>query len=68
VLVEIKAIGICHTGEFTMSVADLEGLFPAILGHEGATFVVGKVSPCSRRAITPSRSTRPNASSAGREK
>ncbi len=36
VLVEIKATGICHTDEFTLSGADPEGLFPAILGHEGA--------------------------------
>jgi len=35
VLVEIKATGICHTDEFTLSGADPEGLFPAILGHEG---------------------------------
>src|ERR1035437_8132314 len=36
VLVEIKASGVCHTDEFTRSGADPEGLFPAILGHEGA--------------------------------
>jgi S-(hydroxymethyl)glutathione dehydrogenase / alcohol dehydrogenase len=40
VLVEIKATGICHTDEFTRSGADPEGLFPAILGHEGAGIVV----------------------------
>src|SRR5215471_1244368 len=40
VLVEIKATGICHTDEFTLSDADPEGLFPAILGHEGAGVVV----------------------------
>ena len=39
-LVEIKATGICHTDEFTLSGADPEGLFPAILGHEGAGIVV----------------------------
>src|SRR3978361_1554615 len=39
-LVEIKATGICHTDEFTLSGADPEGLFPAILGHEGAGVVV----------------------------
>ena len=39
-LVEIKATGICHTDEFTRSGADPEGLFPAILGHEGAGVVV----------------------------
>jgi S-(hydroxymethyl)glutathione dehydrogenase/alcohol dehydrogenase len=40
VLVEIKATGICHTDEFTRSGADPEGLFPAILGHEGAGVVI----------------------------
>lgn len=40
VLVEIKATGICHTDEFTKSGADPEGIFPAILGHEGAGVVV----------------------------
>ena len=40
VLVEIKANGICHTDEFTRSGADPEGLFPSILGHEGAGVVV----------------------------
>ncbi|MCO5081268.1 MAG: S-(hydroxymethyl)glutathione dehydrogenase/class III alcohol dehydrogenase [Rhizobiaceae bacterium] len=40
VLVEIKATGICHTDEFTLSGADPEGIFPAILGHEGAGVVV----------------------------
>ena len=39
-VVEIKATGICHTDEFTRSGADPEGLFPAILGHEGAGVVV----------------------------
>lgn len=40
VLVEIKATGICHTDAYTLSGADPEGLFPAILGHEGAGVVV----------------------------
>ena len=40
VLIEVKATGICHTDEFTRSGADPEGLFPAILGHEGAGVVV----------------------------
>ena len=40
VLVEIKATGICHTDEFTLSGADPEGLVPAILGHEGAGVVM----------------------------
>ena len=42
VLVEIKATGICHTDEFTLSGGDPEGIFPAILGHEGAGIVVLK--------------------------
>jgi S-(hydroxymethyl)glutathione dehydrogenase / alcohol dehydrogenase len=40
VLVEIKATGICHTDEYTLSGQDSEGLFPSILGHEGAGIVV----------------------------
>ncbi|HKF09303.1 MAG TPA: S-(hydroxymethyl)glutathione dehydrogenase/class III alcohol dehydrogenase [Xanthobacteraceae bacterium] len=40
VLIEVKATGICHTDDFTLSGADPEGLFPAILGHEGAGIVV----------------------------
>jgi S-(hydroxymethyl)glutathione dehydrogenase/alcohol dehydrogenase len=40
VLIEVKATGICHTDAFTLSGADPEGLFPAILGHEGAGIVV----------------------------
>jgi S-(hydroxymethyl)glutathione dehydrogenase/alcohol dehydrogenase len=40
VLVEIKATGICHTDEFTRSGGDPEGIFPAILGHEGAGVVL----------------------------
>jgi len=40
VLVEIKATGLCHTDEFTRSGDDPEGIFPAILGHEGAGVVV----------------------------
>ncbi|HVL34454.1 MAG TPA: alcohol dehydrogenase catalytic domain-containing protein, partial [Burkholderiales bacterium] len=40
VLVEVKATGVCHTDEFTRSGADPEGLFPVILGHEGAGIVV----------------------------
>ncbi|HJM61093.1 MAG TPA: S-(hydroxymethyl)glutathione dehydrogenase/class III alcohol dehydrogenase [Alphaproteobacteria bacterium] len=39
-LVEIKATGVCHTDEFTLSGKDPEGAFPAILGHEGAGVVV----------------------------
>jgi len=40
VMVEVKATGVCHTDEFTLSGADPEGLFPTILGHEGAGIVV----------------------------
>ena len=40
VLIEIKASGVCHTDEFTLSGADPEGLFPVIFGHEGAGVVV----------------------------
>jgi S-(hydroxymethyl)glutathione dehydrogenase/alcohol dehydrogenase len=40
VMVEIRATGICHTDEFTLSGADPEGIFPAILGHEGAGVVI----------------------------
>ncbi len=40
VLIEVHATGICHTDQFTLSGADPEGLFPAILGHEGAGLVV----------------------------
>ena len=40
ILVEIKSTGICHTDAFTLSGEDPEGLFPAILGHEGAGVVV----------------------------
>jgi len=40
VLVELKATGICHTDKYTLSGADPEGLFPSILGHEGAGVVV----------------------------
>ncbi|MBF2018274.1 MAG: S-(hydroxymethyl)glutathione dehydrogenase/class III alcohol dehydrogenase [Rivularia sp. T60_A2020_040] len=40
VLIEIKASGICHTDAYTLSGKDAEGLFPAILGHEGAGVVV----------------------------
>jgi S-(hydroxymethyl)glutathione dehydrogenase/alcohol dehydrogenase len=51
VLVEIKATGICHTDAFTLSGADPEGLFPAVLGHEGAGVVVD-VGP-GVRSVTP---------------
>ena len=65
-LVEIKATGVCHTDEFTLSGADPEGLFPAILGHEGAGVVVdiGKGVTSVKKAITSFRCTRRNAGSA----
>ena len=40
VLIEVKATGICHTDAYTLSGADPEGIFPSILGHEGAGVVV----------------------------
>src|SRR5690606_11112619 len=40
VLVEIKATGVCHTDAYTLSGADPEGIFPSVLGHEGAGIVV----------------------------
>jgi len=40
VLVEIKATGVCHTDDYTLSGKDSEGIFPSILGHEGAGIVV----------------------------
>ena len=51
VLVEIKATGICHTDEFTLSGAAPEGLFPAILGHEGAGVVVDVGPGVTRVAV-----------------
>ncbi|MDQ5817771.1 MAG: alcohol dehydrogenase catalytic domain-containing protein, partial [Actinomycetota bacterium] len=40
VLVEVKATGVCHTDAYTLSGADPEGLFPTVMGHEGAGVVV----------------------------
>ncbi len=40
VLVELKATGVCHTDAYTLSGKDPEGLFPSVLGHEGAGVVV----------------------------
>src|SRR6476659_5226644 len=40
VLVELKATGLCHTDKYTLSGMDSEGIFPSILGHEGAGVVV----------------------------
>ena len=51
VMVELKATGICHTDEFTLSGADPEGIFPCILGHEGAGVVV-EVGP-SVKSVKP---------------
>ncbi|MFL6800292.1 MAG: alcohol dehydrogenase catalytic domain-containing protein, partial [Sphingomicrobium sp.] len=44
VLVEIMATGICHTDAYTLDGFDSEGIFPSILGHEGAG-VVREVGP-----------------------
>ncbi len=51
VLVEVKATGICHTDQYTLSGADPEGLFPAILGHEGAGIVVDAGSEPQAQAL-----------------
>ena len=66
VLVEIMATGICHTDAYTLSGADAEGIFPSILGHEGAGIVreVGAGVTSVKPATTSSRSTRRNAGSA----
>ena len=66
VLVEIKATGICHTDAYTLDGFDSEGIFPSILGHEGAGIVreVGAGVTSLKVATTSSRSTRPNAVSA----
>src|SRR5918992_444815 len=45
-LVEVKATGICHTDAYTLSGADPEGLFPAILGHEGGGIGLNVVQGC----------------------
>jgi D-arabinose 1-dehydrogenase-like Zn-dependent alcohol dehydrogenase len=69
VLVEIKATGICHTDAYTLVGRRPEGLFPAILGHEGAGIVVEVgpgVTSVKKPATTSSRSTRRNAGSASR--
>ncbi len=47
VMVEIKATGICHTDEFTLSGSDPEGIFPSILGHEGAGIVASMSAAAS---------------------
>ena len=54
VMVEIRATGICHTDEFTRSGADPEGIFPSILGHEGAGVVV-EVGPGVTRSAQMAR-------------
>ena len=61
VLVEIKATGICHTDYYTLSGADPEGIFPAILGHEGAGVVVDVHFLRQNNRVTSFHSTRPNA-------
>ncbi len=66
VLIEVKATGICHTDDFTLSGADPEGLFPAILGHEGAGIVVdvGPGVTSVKKGDHVIRSTRRNAANA----
>ena len=59
VLVEIRATGICHTDEFTLSGADPEGLFPAILGHEGAGVVLEVGEGPVRALARPAKKLRP---------
>ena len=63
VMVQMKATGLCHTDAFTLSGADPEGIFPSILGHEGAGVVVDvgpgvtsvevgdHVIPCTRQSV-----------------
>jgi Zn-dependent alcohol dehydrogenase len=63
VLVELKATGVCHTDAYTLSGLDSEGVFPCILGHEGAGVVVD-VGPGVMSLTTSSRSTRPSAAAA----
>ena len=46
-LVRLAATGVCHTDAYTMSGKDPEGLFPVVLGHEGAG-VVKTWDPASR--------------------
>jgi len=64
VMVEIRATGVCHTDEYTLSGKDSEGIFPSILGHEGAGVVVEVGAGVTSVEITSSRSTRPSAESA----
>ena len=63
-LVEIRATGICHTDYYTLSGADPEGLFPAILGHEGAGVVVDVGAGVTTLMTLSFRSARRNAASA----
>ena len=48
VLVEVKSTGVCHTDEYTRSGADPEGLFPSVLGHEGAGDRCSTLQPSGR--------------------
>ena len=52
VLVRIVATGVCHTDAYTLSGADPEGVFPSILGHEGAGIVLAQVSKASNLVTT----------------
>src|SRR5271170_22578 len=62
VLVEIKATGICHTDEFTLSGGDPEGIFPSILGHEGAG-IVAEIGPGVAIRATQGRGVMPDGTS-----
>ena len=68
VLVEIMATGICHTDAYTLDGLDSEGLFPSVLGHEGAGIVreVGAGVTSVKPGTMSSRSTRRNAASVSR--
>jgi S-(hydroxymethyl)glutathione dehydrogenase/alcohol dehydrogenase len=65
VLIKITHTGVCHTDAFTLSGDDPEGVFPAVLGHEGGGIVVevGEGVTSLKPAITLSRCTRRNAAS-----
>ncbi|MGH7094665.1 MAG: zinc-binding dehydrogenase, partial [Stellaceae bacterium] len=64
VLVEVKATGICHTDAYTLSGADSEGLFPSILGHEGAgSCLSGKTNLCTAIRATQGQGVMPDGTS-----
>ena len=55
VLIEVKATGICHTDAYTLSGKDPEGLFPSIMGHEGAGTGISRQKPLEPAGQKPSR-------------